>query len=113
MPSLSVHNRFACLDNTVVPEIISINNLAETLQAEAVPNLKLRRHTPKWERNLPKRYVLAATPNAKSLTIKVELQTTDTAEVKSTSALIDSGATGQFISKQFVVANRITTRMLS
>ena len=41
------------------------------------------------------------------------MQTTDTAEVKSSSALIDSGATGRFLSKQFVEANRITTRTLS
>ena len=113
MPSLPLYNRFACLDNTVVSETISANDMLKGLQSKVIPDPKPRRHTPRWERKLPKRYVLASTPNPKSLSIKIELQTTDTAEVKSSPALIDSGATGRFISKQFVEANRITTKRLT
>jgi len=52
---------------------------------------------PKWEERLPKKYVVAATLIPKSLVIKVEIQITDMAEVKSRPDLIDCGATGQFM----------------
>ena len=38
-------------------------------------------HIPKWERKLPKKYVVAASPSPKSLVVKVEIQTTDIAEI--------------------------------
>ena len=52
---------------------------------------------------------MAATPGPKSLVIKVEIQTTDTAEVKSGPALVDCGATGQFMDFDYVEWNRLTT----
>ena len=39
--------------------------------------------------------------------------TTDTGEVKSVQALLDSGATGMFIDRVYVKANRLSTRTLS
>ena len=45
---------------------------------------------------------MAATPGPKSLVIKVEIKTTDTAEVKSGPALVDCGATGQFMDHDYV-----------
>ena len=113
MPSLLVHNKFARLSNTVVSEAPTVSNHVKTLPTAVIPEHKPLRRKPKWEQRLPRRYVLASTSGPKSLNIKVELQTTDTAELSSSSALIDSGATGRFISKQFVKANRITTRTLS
>jgi Retroviral aspartyl protease len=55
---------------------------------------------------------VAATPGPKSLLIKVEVQTTDMAEVKSGPALVDCGATGQFMDRAYVEQNRITTQKL-
>ena len=52
---------------------------------------------------------MAATPGPKSLVIKVEIQTTDTAEVKSGPALIDCGATCQFMDHDYVEWNMLTT----
>ena len=52
---------------------------------------------------------MAATPGPKSLVIKVEIQTTDTAEVKSGPALVDCRATGQFMDRNYVERNRLTT----
>ena len=49
--------------------------------------------------------VIATTPGPKSLTIKVEIQTTDTAEIKSGPALVDCGATGQFMDQDYVEHN--------
>src|SRR5215216_547458 len=72
-----------------------------------------RIRVPKWERQLPKRYVLATTPGPKSLNLKVELQTTDTGDVLTTDALLDSGATGMFIDTEYVRKHRLTTRALA
>ena len=68
---------------------------------------------PKWERQLPKRYVVAATPGPCSLNLKVELQTTDTGDVLATNALLDCGATGLFIDSEYVHKNRLTVRTLA
>ena len=65
-----------------------------------------------WERHLPKQYVVASTPSSKSLVIKVGVQSTDTKEVKSSPALVDCGATGQFMDRSYVEHNRLTTRKL-
>ena len=43
-----------------------------------------------WERRLPQKYVVAATPSANSLDIKVEIVTTDTQETKSLKALLET-----------------------
>lgn len=65
---------------------------------------------PKWERKLPKCYVVATTPGPKSLNLKVELQTTDTGNVLAMDALLDSGATGMFIDTKYVCKNHLTMR---
>jgi len=67
----------------------------------------------KWEKQLPKRYVVALTPGAKYLVIKVEIQTTDTTEVKSGPALVDCGATGSFMSRNYIECNQLTTCKVS
>lgn len=53
--------------------------------------------------------MVAATSLPNSLSLKVEIQTTDTAEVKGVSALLDTGATGLFIDSRFVASERLTT----
>ena len=68
---------------------------------------------PKWERRLPKRYVVAATPGPRSLNLKVELQSTDTGDVIATNALLDCGATGLFIDTEYVRKHRLTVRTLA
>jgi hypothetical protein len=62
-----------------------------------------------WERRLPQKYVIAATPSANSLDIKVEIVTTDTQETKSMKALLDCGADGLFIDHDYVRKNQLTT----
>ena len=57
---------------------------------------------PKWEKALLEKFTittLEATPN--SLKLKVEIETTDTAEKNSITALLDSGAAGEFINRQY------------
>ena len=52
-------------------------------------------------------------PSSRSLNLKVGIETTDTREAISVTALVDSGATGCFIDRNYVKANRLTTWMLS
>ena len=70
-------------------------------------------HLKRWERWLPQKYVIAATPSANSLDIKVEIVTTDTQETKSMKTLLDCGADGLFIDRDYVRKNQLTTRALT
>jgi hypothetical protein len=85
-------------------------NEIDELKTQDVPTLEkptgenesrpTRLFRPRWERSLPLNFVidmLEENRKARSLKLKVELETTDTGEVKSVSALVDSGATGMFI----------------
>lgn len=68
----------------------------ETLSVPVSPST-LQHHIPKWERQLPKHYVIAATPSPHLLDLKVELQTMDTREVITMDMLLNCSATGLFI----------------
>ena len=48
-----------------------------------------------------------------SIILPIEIGTTDTSEVHSVKALLDSGATGNFIDKDFVRTKGISTRSIS
>jgi len=69
---------------------------------------------PKWERRLPKLLSISALDaRGTSLLLPVEIGTTDTSELHSVKALLDSGATGSFINRDFVRSKGINTRTLS
>jgi len=69
---------------------------------------------PKWERRLPKLLSISALDaRGTSLLLPVEIGTTDTSELHSVKALLDSGATGSFIDRDFVRSKGINTRTLS
>jgi hypothetical protein len=68
---------------------------------------------PLQERKLPRKLVVAATPSQESLQLRVELQSTDTGEVKAADALLDSGATGLFLDSDYVRRQKLNTRELS
>jgi hypothetical protein len=57
--------------------------------------------------------VVAATPSANSLNIKVKIVTTDTQETKSVKALLDCGADGLFIDRDYIRKNQLTTQALT
>ena len=118
-PWLPVSNRFSVLANEYIvphePKTESLIPVApeppKILQSVETPKPPSRR-VRKWEKCLPKAFILAATPGPKSLTVKVSLQSTDTAEVFATPALVDCGTTGQFIDQEYVRKHRLTTRKL-
>ena len=119
-PPLSSCNRYSVLDVYSVEdnlatspdssdEITAALDIQPTHWTRPSPPIRL----PRWERRLPRKYVIASTPSANSLDIKVEIVTTDTQEIMSIKALIDSGATGLFIDQGYVNRSRLTTRTLS
>ena len=61
-----------------------------------------KKRKPKWEKALPEKFTIETTEGTlNSLSLKVEIETTDTAEKKSITTLVDSGATGEFIDRQY------------
>jgi len=69
---------------------------------------------PKWERRLPKLLSISALDaRGTSLFLPVEIGTTDTSELHSIKALLDSGATGSFIDRDFVRSKGMNTQTLS
>jgi len=79
-----------------------------------IPTKIIRNRRPKWERRLPSKLVIAlAEDSLTSLKLKVELETTDTGEVKSVNSFVDSGATGEFIDRHYAKSNQLHTQKLS
>jgi len=69
---------------------------------------------PKWEKRLPKLLSISALDaRGTSLLLPVEIRTTDTSELHSVEALLDCGATGSLIDRDFVRAKGINTWTLS
>jgi len=112
-PQSLLVNRFAVLDveevNTEIREPIDVPSLSpSTLVRTALPR------RPKWEKKLP-RQLSANTLDAcrMSIVLPIKIGTTDTSEVYSVKALLDSGATGNFIDKDSVCMKGISTRSIS
>jgi len=116
-PSLSYHNCFSVLptcslNETVEPPTDVQNSVSENLTV--IPTEITRNRCQKWERRLPSKLVIAsAEDSSTSLKLKIELETTDTGEVKSVNSFVDSGATGEFIDLHYAKSNRLHTRKLS
>ena len=71
-------------------------------------------HRPKWEKRLPKLFSISTLDvRGTSLLLLVEIGTTDTSELHSVKALLDCGATGSFIVRDFVHSKGMNTRTLS
>lgn len=105
-PSLACSNRFSVLEvdkQEILPPITTV---------KAVPKPPDRPEQlfprPKWEKTrLPRHFVISSSDNpepssANSLDLDIELRTTDTGSEIRTRALVDSGATGSFIDRDFV-----------
>jgi len=76
--------------NTIDSELIDALSLNPPVTA---PPCK-----PKWEKRLPKLFVISTLDaQGTSLLLPVEIRTTDTNELHSVKALLDSRATGSFI----------------
>jgi len=98
MPPLQLYNRFSCLtvDECEDDEPLCLPELV--MPKEEVQKVKQK----KWERKLPKEWVLAVMPSSKSFQIWVEIQTTNTQEIKGARALLDCRASGLFVDKGYM-----------
>ena len=69
---------------------------------------------PKWKRRLLKLLSISALDaQGTSLLLPVEIGTMDTSELYSVKALLDCGATGSFIDRDFVCSKGMNTQILS
>jgi len=69
---------------------------------------------PQWERRLPKQpRIGAAEVGPRSLYLRVEVESIETQRKYGVRALVDSGATGLFIDREYVKSNQIPTTKLS
>ena len=117
-PSLLSHNCFDVLSvqesNETVETIDQVVQNSETSPLPIPTSLLCSKSQPKWEKKLPSKFIIAATEGtANFLKLKVELETTDTAEVRSTNALVDCGATGEFIDQHYAKSSRFCLLKLS
>jgi len=75
------------LNETVEPSTDVQNSISENLTVVLVEITRNRR--PKWEQQLPSKLVIvSAEDGSTSLKLKVELETTDTGEVKSVNSFV-------------------------
>ena len=84
--------------------LLDMQKLKETFTPPSVPvsaPLTLKVQKPKWEKALPESYTILAIGESSSLKLKVELETMDTSKRKSINSLVDSGATGEFIDRDY------------
>jgi len=115
MPLLFNNNRFTCLEVEQYMNNETSTNSESDMSDTTIKEIRKRRkrRLAKWERKLPRTMTLAATPSIRSLKLQVEIQTTDTQEVKSAKALLDCGASGLFAHWRFIEREHLNTRPLS
>jgi len=69
---------------------------------------------PKWEKRIKRKLVIHSLElDAKCIMLPIHLKTTDTMEETSTEAMVDTGATGDFIDQDFITRAKLPTRKLS
>ena len=118
-PPLLSSNRFSVLQIHNIPDIIEPARNDEDTQsipvlAPALTSAPALPCQPKWEKKLASKLVIRSLeqgPN--SILIPVHLKTMDTLEEVGIDALVDCGATGDFINEGFVERTKIPTWSLS
>jgi len=103
-------NKFTVLtiedSNTINSELVDTPPL--------VPLISALLRKPKWERRLPKLFLISALDTrGTSLLLPVEIGTMDTSKLHSVEALLDCGATGSLINRDFVRSKEMNTWTLS
>ena len=101
-PLLPTHNCFEILSNMNDSEetpsyVQQVEVTIPTPFSVSVPTLTPKIQPLKWEKALPNRLTATMGESSTSLRLKIEIKTMDTAEKKFVTALLDSGATSEFI----------------
>jgi len=112
VPPLLNSNRFSVLEVTE-PEVDE--DAPESSEPPTLPPAKPRKpRRPKWEKRIKCKLVICSLEmDAKCIMIPTHLKTTDTMEETSMEAMVDTGATGDFIDQDFVTQETLLTRKLS
>ena len=100
-PPLLNSNRFSVLEIT---ELEVDEDAPESSEPPALPPAEpWKPRRPKWEKRIKHKLVIRSLEmDAKCIMIPTHLKTTDTMEETSTEAMVDTGATGDFIDQDFV-----------
>src|SRR6266540_4939162 len=73
-----------------------------------------RLHKPKWEKQMPRTLKIhLLEPGLNCIILLIHLKTTDMMEEASSEAMVNTGATGNFINQDFVQNAKLPTRELS
>ena len=108
-PPLLSNNRFSVLEITK----LKIDEDAQEPDTPALPPTeprKLRR--PKWEKWIKRKLVICSLKlDAKCIMLPIHLKTTDSMEETSMEAMVDNGASGDFIDQDFI--SQLPTHKLS
>jgi len=92
--------------NTIDSELVDV--------LPCIPLVSTPLRKPKWEKRLPKLFSISALDaGGTSLLLPVEIGTTDMSKLHSVKALLDCGATGSLIDRDFVHSKGMNTRTLS
>jgi hypothetical protein len=99
-------------NSKAIPQSIPLPHT--TMLTPPIPSHQFQFHQhPNWEKCLPDHYVVMSTISTNSLKPNVSLQTTDMGEVLTPTALLNLGATSQFIHSGFMKQHHLTTKSLS
>ena len=111
-PPLLNSNRFSVLD-IHEPELDEdAQHTPELPTPPAIGSHKPRQ--PKWEKRMPPKLVIRSLEKDPScIMVPIHLKMTDTMEEASTEAMVDTGATGDFVDQDFVNQAKLPTRKLS
>ena len=80
------------------------DNAQESSETPALPQIEPRRpRQPKWEKLIKRKLVIHSLElDAKCIMLPIHLKMTDTMEETSMEAMVNTGATGDFIDQDFV-----------
>jgi len=111
-PPLPNNNRFSVLE---VPEPDTAPDLEDMLledpKVQPPPTVEPRRlRQPKWEKRMaPKLVIQSLEKDPRCIMVSTHLKITDTMEEASTEAMVNTGATGDFVDQDFVNQAKLPT----
>jgi len=110
-PPLLSSNQFSVLE-IIEPKIDKDAQKPDT--PTLLPTEPCKPRWPKWEKQIKRKLVIRSLElDAKCIMLPIHLKTMDTMEETSTEAMVDTGATGDFIDQDFVARAKLPTCKLS
>jgi len=110
-PPLLSSNQFSVLE-IIEPKI---DEDAQESDIPTLPPTEPRKPCqPKWEKQMKQKLIISSLGlGPRSIMLPIHLKTTDTMKESSTEAMVDTGATGDFIDQDFLTQAKLPTCKLS